>query len=208
MPKRAFMSVLVGLMLVGIVASGAWAQHAPGSGPQGFGLTPVFRGTFSVETGNGEVYHQNSQETGGTSCTASATDDAGSDNGRECYNSRDQLKAKNITAAEGGAATCQLAPGASQAGVVFDGVWVDQCTPSDTRGRVYTGVAVAGAGNGGVGAGGDAATQSGCVQAVGEDDTSGNFIKLVTDSAQNAQSPGSHTGSDDDSDVSLCGDVL
>ena len=202
--------LISGLLVLATLAAGGVAVAQHGDPPRYVGLAPVFGVTISVESTGGEVYHDNaSNGTSGTSCTTTTADDGTTDDAKECYNDRTQLRNKNVSAAEGGAANCALAPGQNVNNqVVFDGVWLDECgAPSDAKGRVYTGVAVAGAGNGGLAAGGDATTQSGCVQAFGEDDTAGNSIKMVTDSLQSAGGT-PHSGTDDDADVALCGDVM
>lgn len=201
-----------GLLAIATVAAGGIALAQHGSPPQYISVDTVVGITFSVESAGGEVYHDNaSAGTSGTQCTATTGDDGATDDTRECYHDRNQLKDKDTGADEGGNATCTLVPGTNLGPnqIVFDGVFLDECGPpagGNTTGRAYTGVAVAGVGNGGLAAGGNAGARSGCVQAFGEDDTSGNYIKMGTDRLQSAGGT-PHSGSDDDSDVSLCGDL-
>lgn len=208
MSKRMFVVLGVVAALVLAVAGLASAQHGS---PPTYVDAAGFTLSFGVESTNGQVYHDNGASgRSGTTCSTAGADDGTTDDATECWNSRDQLKSKNVGAGEGGAVTCALVPGANAGPnqVVFDGVLLDDCdAPDDARGRAYTGVAVAGVGNGSVAAGGDVATQSGCVQAFGEDDTPGNLIKTTTDTLQNAP-PGApqHGGSDDDTDVTICAD--
>jgi hypothetical protein len=187
----------------------AWAQH--GAPPSYFDIGGTAL-TIGVETTSGQVYHDGSSSgVSGQKCTTAGADDGATDDTTECWNSREQLKSKDVGAAEGGPVACALVPsqnvGSNQ--VVFDGVWLDDCdAPNDNRGRAYTGVSVAGAGNGSVATGGDADGKSGCVQAFGEDDTPGNLIKTTTDAAQNAADPSyPHGGTDDDTDLTVCGDA-
>lgn len=209
MSKRVLVVAALGAAAVLAIGGLAFAQH--GAPPYYFDVAGTAL-TISVESTHGGVWHDNSSPgTSGTTCTSAGADDGTGDDTTECWNSREQLKAKNVGSAEGGAATCALVPGQNVGPnqVVFDGVWLDDCdAPNDNRGRAYTGVAVAGAGNGSLAAGGDADARTGCVQAFGEDDTPGNVIKTTTDALQNAQ-PGApqHTGSDDDTDVGICGDA-
>lgn len=209
MSKRRLVLVASVAMLMLALGGAAFGQH--GAGPtyiDGGGFTL----SIGVETTNGQVYHDNGTAgRSGQTCGSAVADDGAGDDTTECWNAREQLKSKNVGSGEGGAANCALVTGQNFGPnqVVFDGVWLDDCdaeVPADTRGRAYTGVAVAGAGNGGLAAGGDASAQSGCVQAFGEDDTSGNLIKSATDTLQNAAAPGSHGGTDDDTDVTICGD--
>jgi hypothetical protein len=206
MSKR--LVVVSGVVAAAVLAIGSVALAQHGSPP-----TYVDAGGFTlsmgVETTNGQVYHDNNTAgRSGQTCSSATADDGAGDNSTECWNSREQLKTKNVGPNEGGAVACPLVPaqnvGPNQ--VVFDGVWLDDCdAPDDQRGRAYTGVAVAGAGNGGLAAGGDVPSQSGCVQAFGEDDTPGNLIKTTTDTLQSAGGT-PHGGSDDDTDVTICGD--
>jgi hypothetical protein len=216
MPRKG---VLIGLLLVvaSIAATGiALAGHgAPPTYVQAPSPIPLSF-TVSQESDGGQVYHDNgSAGTSGTACTASATDDTGVDNTGECWNNRTDLRSKDVTAAEGGAANCALVPGQSAGGVIFDGVYVastaTNCISPGTAGRVYTGALIPMTGSAGVAAGGNAATQGGCAQVFVEGDAPiGTAIAGVVNTVLSTVNPASHPpgSTDNDTDATICGDAV
>lgn len=208
---------IVAATSVAIVAF-AGVAGASHSAPPTYLDAPGATITVTSESSSGEVYHdRNTSGRSGTTCSSAAADDP-SDNSRECWNDRNQLKGKDVTSEEGTAAGCRRIQGVSASPITWDGVWFNRTPPGSipdscgdpttggAKGRVYTGAAVAGVGSMGAAGGGDLAS-GGCVQAFAEDDTSGNVVAGAYNQAQTA-SGSPHAGGDDDTDVGTCFDYL
>lgn len=210
-PRLLIVAAITGLLTAGGLA------HANHTRPPDYVDAGPLTLSISTESKAGDIYHdRNTAGRAGTKCTASTTDDGTGDSTGECFNDRNQLKAKDVTAEEGTAANCRRVQDASAAPVTFDGVWFNR-TPQGTvpdgcgdpttggaKGRVYTGMHLAGVGSLGVAGGGDLAS-GGCVQAFAEDDTSGNVISGTISQAQTAAG-NAHSAVDDDTDAAVCFD--
>ena len=208
----------IGAAITVVVVAFAGVAGASHSTPPTFLDAPGVTLTVTTESTSGDVYHdRNSSGRSGTTCTAAPADDP-SDNSRECWNDRGQLKGKDVTGEEGTAAGCQRIQGVSAAPVTWDGVWFNRTPPGSipdacgdpttggAKGRVYTGAAVGGAGSAGAAGGGNLAS-GGCVQVFAEDDTPGNVVAGAYNQAQTA-SGSPHGGGDDDTDIGTCFDYL
>lgn len=168
----------------------------------------------NVCTGTDDQYHQSPTRTHGCGNGQPNDDGEGLGERRDCWTKRDQLK--SAPADEGGTVTCYHVP-ASPAGlpVTFDGVMSNGPTNPATglcgtpdgqpQGRLYTGVGVAGVGEGSAAAGGSLAN-GGCVQAFGYDGTPGHVIARTINIV--AEFPSDHdlvtTNQDDEADVTAC----
>lgn len=209
--------LIVVAAVAGLLTAGGLARANHTRPPDYVDAGPVTL-SISTESKAGDIYHdRNTAGRSGTKCTGSPSDDGTGDSTGECFNDRNQLKSKDVTAEEGTAAGCRRVQDASVAPILtFDGVWFNR-TPQGTvpdgcgdpttggaKGRVYTGMHAAGVGSLGVAAGGDLAS-GGCVQAFAEDDTPGNVVSGTISQAQSAAGT-AHSAVDDDTDTAVCFD--
>lgn len=225
MPRKVALIALL-LAIASVAATGvALAGHdGPPTWSQSTAPAVPIALTVTSETDAGQTYHDGSGAgIAGTQCTdananTSTGDDGASDNIQECYDSRDDLKTKDAGAGEGivaGTIMCNRTGAVNQAGVVFDGVWTSQAGPTcssvpplgGTTGRAYTGAYIPQLGEVGAAAGGNATTQSGCVQLFLEGDGAiGNVVAdFVSAALHQSTTP---PNNDNDTDLAICGDAF
>lgn len=188
--------ILLAAVLAGLLTAGGsvLAQHEQGAGEVACvgerhgGRCDVVWATYSVESRNADR--------GTTNCPKGTTSKP------ECY--RDYRDSRDSEAEWGPGATEQRIGETSAGPVTFGGLYDSGI--GQPSGRLWTGVAVAGLGQGSVAAGGaidaEDRTVYGCLIFYGADDTDGHVIATQTNALQG------HDNDDFDTDVSFCGVLL